>query len=345
MSVLAHVVLNGAMQSEPAATQALVHILNASPDMVQAFVGMLRDAEVTFKPGRVQAETGDANSRPDMTVRDDHGRARILVENKFWAGLTTAQPVGYLADLPDDLPSAVLFIAPQTRLPTVWNELERRCRDAKLRWEDGPGTHCARVNGKALVIKSWARVLDGLLAAAHSGDHSTIRHDVLQLRDLTNRMDAEAFLPLRGDDVTDQATARRMVNYTGLIEDITRVLRDQGIADTRGMLPSHSWHTAGRYLRVYERFGLWLGVEMEVWAEAGITPLWWYLWDDEYCGVAGRLPTVRALFEDSSYYEDSGYLYIPIRLKVGVERDEVIKDAAGQMQKIGHKLLEAFPNE
>ena len=35
MSVLAHVVLKGSLPGEPAATQALAHILNASSDSVQ----------------------------------------------------------------------------------------------------------------------------------------------------------------------------------------------------------------------------------------------------------------------------------------------------------------------
>ena len=119
MSVLAHVVLNGAMQSEPAAMQALAHILNASRDMAGAIVGILREAGIEFEPGWVQAELGHEDSRPDLTVRDNEGFARVLVENKFWAGLTEAQPVSYLGDLPEDGSGALLFIVPLSRLPSV----------------------------------------------------------------------------------------------------------------------------------------------------------------------------------------------------------------------------------
>ncbi len=47
MSVLAHVVLGGALQNEPAATQALNYILNSDKDrdIARAFVEMLRDAD------------------------------------------------------------------------------------------------------------------------------------------------------------------------------------------------------------------------------------------------------------------------------------------------------------
>ncbi len=345
MSVLAHVVLSGAMQSEPAATQALAHILNASRDMAGAIVGILREAGIEFEPGWVQAEFGHGDSRPDLTVRDDEGIARVLVENKFWAGLTEAQPVSYLGDLPEDGSGALLFIVPRSRLPSVWHELRRRCSEAGLEWEDGAGTAAitwARADRKALVITSWAYVLGELLHAALAGEHDGIRRDIFQLRALTSRMDSEAFLPIRGEELTDQAAARRLVNYSRLIEDITRQLRDKGIADTESLRTAHSYTTLGRYLRMRERFGAWLGIELEVWGEAGITPLWCCFHDNDWSGIAGRFPTVRLLF-DVQYYEDVGNLYIPIHLKTGAERDRVIEDAVVQMEQIAERLLEAFP--
>lgn len=101
--------LKGSLPSEPAATQALAHILNASPDIARAFLGMLRQADIEFELGHIQAELGHEDICPDLTIHDDHGRVRAFVENKFWAGLTDAQPVSYLGDLPEDLPAALLF--------------------------------------------------------------------------------------------------------------------------------------------------------------------------------------------------------------------------------------------
>ena len=76
MSVLAHVVLKGSLPGEPAATQALAHILNAPPDIARAFLGTLRQADIEFEPGHVQAELGHEDSRPDLTIHDDQGRVR-----------------------------------------------------------------------------------------------------------------------------------------------------------------------------------------------------------------------------------------------------------------------------
>ena len=226
--------------------------------------------------------------------------------------------------MPEALPAALLFIVPHQRVATVWSELERRCGQEKLDWQDGPGTRAvtwSRVGRTTLLLTSWNHVLEGLLDAARSGEHESVRHDILQLRGLTSRMDSEAFLPILADEITDQATAHRLVNYSDLIEEITRTLWDRGIADTRGLRPTYGWHALGRYLRVHGRFGLWLGINFEVWRDAGITPLWWSFNDAEFSGVAGRLQTVRELFDDVRHYEDAGTLYVPIRLETGVERE------------------------
>ena len=117
MSVLAHLVTS---MGEPGATQALVYILNQQPGIVQKFVNLLGVAGVTFDPRHhIESERGDDGGRipgrPDMKIYDTDGNPRVLVENKFWAGLTDAQPVGYLSMLPQDMNSGLLFIVPGRR--------------------------------------------------------------------------------------------------------------------------------------------------------------------------------------------------------------------------------------
>ena len=349
MSVLAHVVLGGALQNEPAATQALNYILNSDKDrdIARAFVGMLRDADIEFEPGHIEAELGHEEAQPDLTIQDMDGHVRVFVENKFWAGLTDAQPVSYLEKLPEDPPSALLFIVPEQRVPTIWTELKSRCNEAGLEWTSASGESVltwARIGGKTMAIMSWRQVLERLLDAARAGGHDDLAQDVLQLRGLTSQMDLEAFLPLRTDEVTDQQVARRMINYSDLIEDITKKLKGSGVADTKRLRPTHGYYTAGRYLRVHSRFQLWLGVHLEVWRDAGITPLWCWVDDANFRGVAGQLKKVRDHFDDAQLYEDST-IWLPIRLRTGVERERVVEDATLQMTAIADMLLKAFPDE
>ncbi len=71
--------------------QALTYILKSGPDIAQAFVGMLRDADIAFEPGRIKTELEHEESQPNLTIHDSNGRAQIVVKNKFRAGLTDAQ--------------------------------------------------------------------------------------------------------------------------------------------------------------------------------------------------------------------------------------------------------------
>jgi len=343
MSILAHIVLGGSQQNEPAATQALAYILNAGPDIVRAFVGILRDANVEFEPGRVEAESAHEEAQPDLTIRDSNGYVRAFVENKFWAGLTEAQPVSYLEKLPENPPSALLFVVPQQRVSTVWNELRARCSEAGLDWVEADGRRAApwaRIGCKTIMIASWNRILERLLDAADSGERDDVRRDILQLRGLTSQIDSESFLPLRADEVNDQETARRMIGYNDLIEEIATKLRENGIADTSRLNPAHTYHATGRYLRVYGKIGLWFGIELEVWRDAGMTPLWWRIENTEFYGAGDRFDTIPDLFDDVKSCK--GKHYLPIRLKTGVERDRVVEDAVAQMTRIANTLREAF---
>ncbi len=272
MSVLAHVVLGGAIHSEPAATRALAFILNASPDMAQAFLERLDPSCISFVPTRITAELAQDDCQPDLTLHDRDNHARMFIENKFWADLTPAQPVRYLECLPEDPPSALVFIVPEQRVPTAWNELRERCRKAELEWSDCAGTEGvtgARVGRRAMLITSWRYVLEGLRNAADV----TVRQDIDQLQGLTDRMDSQAFLPLRAEEPTSQETAHSLINYSDLVQAVITQLKTCGVADAKGLGPGHTWYRTGHFLHLRERFEVWLGVDLEVWRECGIRSL------------------------------------------------------------------------
>ena len=343
MSVLAHVVLGGPQQSEPAATQALAYVLKSSPDIARAFVRMIRDAGVEFEPGRIEAELAHEDSQPDLTIHDTDGHVRILVENKFWAPLTKAQPVSYLGNLPEDPPSALVFVVPEQRISTVWQELKERCIQVDLQWADAPGSLSvvsARIGGKAMLITSWDYVLAGLLDAARSETHDTIeiRNDLFQLQGLTTQMESDAFRPLRGDEITDQEAVRRLISYIELIDGVVNKLVEDGIADVKGLNRTATFDYIGRYFRMYGKFELWLVINFRVWRDHGITPLWLAPSGSK----VNELEKIRGLFENVEF---GGVRYFPIRLKTGVERDRVIDDAVAQMKRIGDNMLEKVSND
>ena len=346
MSVLAHVVV-GRLDNEPAATLALAYILNSSPIIARAFVGPLRNAGIEFEPGRIESELASEDGRPDLTIHDSDGRLRVFVENKFWAALTPAQPATYLRGLPEDPPSALVFVVPEQRVSTVWQELRERCRQEGLEvtstTDSGP-VKSACVGRKAMMIVSWKVVLERLLDAAGSSGHDTVKNDIRQLQGLTGRMDSAAFLPLRADEVADQETARRLVNYIELIDDIINELVHTGTADIKGLSVSNTYHYAGRFFGIHAngRFESWLGIDLRAWRDEGVSPLWWRF--RTATGVVrGHFEKIPELHRDVKLRDEG--LFVPVRLKTGVERDRVISDAVAQMKRIADQVLKTVPSQ
>ncbi len=345
MSVLAYVIDRGALAAEPAATQALAYILNSKPDIAGTFVGTLRDAGIVFEPGRIEAEQAIEKARPDLTIQDSDGRMRVFVENKFWAGLTPAQPVSYLDNLPEDPPSALLFIVPEKRVATAWDELKTRCSKAGLEWTEAPGGAAVtwgRVGCKTMMIASWSQILERLLDGARSKGHDDLARDILQLQGLANREDLQAFLPLRADEVTDQEVARRLINYSDLFDPIINELQRIGVANKKRFGVSHGPYHTGRFFGVYGKFQSWLGVHLKSWRDYGITPLWCDF-KSETAITADHFKTNPELIAAAEFYGD-GRLYVPIRLKISVERGRVVDDAVAQIKRVADHLLKTIPD-
>ncbi len=347
MSLLGYLVPRIASSGpEPAATQALAYVLNASPDIATAFVDVVgRTGVSAFTPGRIAAEEQQGNDFPDVTIRDTDGVVRILVENKFWAGLTDAQPLAYIEALPSDASSAVVFVVPHQRVYGLWGELREKCHRGGVELESESRSETitwARAGHRTLAITSWKHVLGTLERAADAGGHAALQQDIVQLRGLTDHMNGAEFLPLREDEVTDVNVARRMMNYTGLIEEIVGRLVADGVAETKGLRPSHTRTATGRYLRLHARFDVWLGVDLDAWCEWGITPIWSeHNTSSSFSGIEGKTRQAHLLFDDAQ--EENDWLYLPIRLTTGAERDRVVDDAARQMRSIADKLQEEFP--
>lgn len=341
MSLLGY--LFAGWRPEEAATRALAYILDPqeSPGMAEAFVDLLGPAGVAaFSPGRFEHEASQADdSRPDLTICDADGRSRVFVEATFWEGVPSGQPAAYLKELPDDLPSAVVFVAPGDRIPGLWRTLRARCEDAPdidlgdESSRDGDATW-ARAGDRVLLVVGWRCVLDALRRAAKD---DAAEQDVAQLRGLVDRMEAEAFLPLKASEVADAGLARRINGYWGLVDKIVARAQANGIAKQHKAFKHGSYRTGSmaiHSMRVLGRFDLEFGIDFRAWRDWEITPMWWVLTNalGDWQRILDGLPDVRQLDDR---------LYIPIRLKTDAEEAEVIDDAVEQMRRVADDLLAA----
>lgn len=334
MSVLAHM---AAPMGEPGATRALAYILNKQPGFVQALVKLLGVAGIEFEPRyRVETERGDDGGLipgiPDMKISDANGNLRLLVENKFWAGLTDAQPVDYLKMLPEDVSTGLLFIVPRQRVEMVWKVLKMRCEDAGIvlgqeRREESRVKWMSVARKARVLVTDWQNVLDTLEGAADGQD---VRGDIMQIRCLAQALENwQAFPPLCSDEVTNADIPRRLSNYVQLIVDICMQLQEAGMTYVNNQASFHGQYFYG-YLRWDDGEGhsgdAYLTLSLRVWRESGgITPLW--LWMNQSVQLLGDV-------DDRYVHLVGNDKYVPIHLKLGVEREEVIANAVEQIRAV-----------
>ena len=102
-TLFAQMALKFADHPENIAVEALGHILSQSPLARQGLEDVLRSGGSQIGSiTRVETQlSGEDGARPDLAGFDEQGVIHLLIEAKFWAGLTDNQPNNYLARLSD----------------------------------------------------------------------------------------------------------------------------------------------------------------------------------------------------------------------------------------------------
>ncbi len=326
---------------EDAATRALAHILDTrtSPGMADAFVKLIGSAGVpAFRADRVEHEASRSDdSRPAITLRDASGKPRVLVATTFWNGVHDSQPVLSLRDLPEDAPSALVFIAPRERIRGLWSELRRRCQDglgSDLRDESSPtgDPAWARAGRHVLMIASWRHVLDQLRRQAAD---RAVEQDIDELLGLVDQTDRRAFTPLEPSEVTDVELARWLIEFARLVDRIAERIEENGVAKLVSRNPYWSTYPTGwlrhRSMLMHDAFRMRIGIHVKAWRDLGTTPLWCVLED-----VVGHWRRVKAGLDDARSY--GGRLHIPIRLPADGDEVRTIDGAVEQMRRVADRL-------
>ena len=340
-TLMAYLVPRLTRQVENAATDALGYILNSSGGSMQALNELLREGGFDIEPvSRVETQvTYEDGSRPDMAGYDGKNVKRLLVEAKFWAALLEGQASGYARQFDQPGPAALLFISPEVRIPTLWVEIERQmASESNLDpIYSAPGVRRARVNWKKprdtelqLTLVSWVRLLDRMDALS---GHDGVKSDIRQIRGLSQVQDAQAFLPIHSEELGPDL-GRRVVWYNQLVDDAvdSREMRDKW-TDSQGLRVTPQRYGYGRYFRfsgMSQASWLWFGVNHELWARSGDTPLWLRVGDgiDVNVGEIGRELSVQV--------HDR---WVPIYPKRGVEYPEVLDDVVSKLKAIAKVLL------
>ena len=156
-------------------------------------------------------------------------------------------------------------------------------------------------------------------------------------------MNTAEFLPLAETDVADMNLPRRLINYWELLGEVIERLVADGIADVKGLRVEYGVGYIGRYVRLRSRFVAWFGLDLVAWRDYGITPIWWEIdTAAKDAGVGTEHPArIQSLLGAAQIGEDQ-WVYTPIRLMTGVERDRVVDGVIQQIEHIGDQLNTAL---
>ena len=336
-TLLAHLAWMLSSRHEDIAVEALGFILKseAARKVVEE---VLKDGSANVGPiAKFQTQVGEGKTRPDLVGFDRQDDECVLIEAKFWAGLTENQPNAYLKRLHPS--KALLFVAPPSRVESLWSELCRLVGNGSLH------SVCKKANFKSvttddrkhLMLISWEYLLDRLEGV---GD-PYLRVEIQQLRGLVRRVDAESgFPPLRPEELSPEIP-RRLLGLQRLINDATDRVVDAGYASIYKLRITPLARGYGRYLYL-EDAGVWFGIGFDWWARDLYpdTPLWLHFgkWGGEeneaqWPKTYSALEPLGQKDPPECFYENQDIL-VPIKLPQDVEYDRTLDDVVKRLQSV-----------
>jgi hypothetical protein len=325
---------------EDLATEGLCHLLRHRV-AAKAFIDYLdvpiQDALLGTLRFSTQEPVEEGEGRLDLRGTGDDGRAPLLVESKFWAGLTANQPNAYLRELEEQPGGVLLFIVPQPRLASLWPKVRREALEefAAAPHEDSDADYTLWLeNGTTLLMRSWQEVLDTIMSAARREGENSLLEDLRQVRGLCDRHNEADFQPLRGEEI-GQSIGKRIQQLHTILRDLPGHLGPEWAEDTKLSITKHRY----AFTTQVHNTDSAIGIEYYWWAEDGSSPLWLRIetGDPTLCqeAIQALEPEIRAFPDTPS---DCSDLLSPLALKLGVERPEVLKDLAGQLGSVAERL-------
>jgi hypothetical protein len=276
---------------------------------------------------------------PDLTGVDENDQLVLMMESKFWATLTSNQPITYLGHLTPDKEGIVLFIAPSSRFPTLWQELVQRCTESGLsvnqKIDQSPEHLVAEVEpGKLLGLASWESLLSYLKKELEVNGIVDGEHEVWQLQGLCERLDAEAFHPLQADDLKSDSDMQ-IEEYRRLINDLVGILIKKGHASIKEYRATPGADYYKRYMTLYGSKNWCVEFNATYWARFQRTPIWLTL-DFASKFTTQSIKKLSPLKEESPsrLFEDEKQIMIPLELALNVEREDVLKSLVQQIEEI-----------
>ena len=319
---------------EDVATDALYFILSRSKIALAALAKFLGDGHTSLPIANAQPWLANEHGAvPDLACIDTSGDVVALIESKFWAPLTSHQPVTYWEALPADQPSALLFLAPDDRINQdyLWDEITERLRRADHELgashiESNLKTATGKDGHRRLVLASWSLLLDHVAQQVLAAGDQRAAFEIAELQGLaTNTI------------ISDNP--RHDSNLKALMAKTVKRVEQSGWADTRGLAVGKGFGFYVRYLRLAGA-DAWLGIDHKAADQMPDKPLWLSFYPvkkpriglDEIRSRVGDLGTPGLEWKPDE-------ICIPIELPVGVDQEATLAAAVSALEHVA-KLID-----
>ncbi len=312
MQVLSFIASRFISEYENVANAAIAHLLNGYQQARDSLKQILNIKEI---PQYFELEVStEENGRPDVTGFDIHGNKSVIIEGKFWANLTSNQPNNYLKELKSD--GKILFLAPSKRIEALKNEITKRVEKEKT---------------DKIIIISWDNFLSIIAEENKKNFDSKLESDLIQIKELCNKMDIEGMPPLSYSDL-DAVNGRLYSNFVDVIDECNLILKKNKNYNFKGYKITSTKYGYGFYFR-YNKLGCFLSFDTNNWYKRkSFTPIWIRIkkvsgkkWVDD--------PIIRNLI--LQYDADNAFKNeYSIQLKPGMDKAEVIKSILNRVDSL-----------
>lgn len=238
-SLLSFIVKRDVEIKENAATDALGFILATSTASREGLSELLQTKATGISPiasVEIQSPVGRGGI-PDLVCRDSDRGIQVLLEAKFWAGLTPHQPNTYWDNLPGDTPSALVFLVPAYRLEAMLGELTGRLRD--VGFESGGedrSSGCITVRDmksqRCLILISWDELFRNLKKSAKAYDDPQALLELEQLHSVAVHESSEMGLCLCGCGEATKPKSRVRMGHDARVREKLRNASDSTFSNS-----------------------------------------------------------------------------------------------------------------
>ena len=324
-TLLGHLYKHVKGSAEDVATLSLQYLLSSYEKLRKTFNRLIAEKmskEIDLDTVYECQSVGENNERPDMAGTDSSGKEIILCEAKFYAGLTSNQPVTYLDRLRKENGAGLIVICPKERMVSLWELLLQKCNGLEIEEVSQYSTKVAGVN---MALISWEEVL-ALLTRTAVVEQKESLADVEQLQGYCEQIISQAFMPFKQEEL-GAIEAKKYERYMYIADRlIDAMCADPDISvSIDGFRATPFRHGYTRYMKIDNIF-VSFQFNLELWADDKYidTPFWVAYFDNGWKASTEAVLKLRTIPETRKAIKKDTVL-LAIDTPCGVMEDEVVE--------------------